>query len=65
MKTPDMTGKAAEIDDPELLFAPIGYRTYLMHRDGPNGFPRYQNFIDAELKRLGELDEKVGPGAAR
>lgn len=36
-----------------------------MHRDGPNGFPRYQNFIDAELKRLGELDEKVGPGAAR
>ena len=32
--TPDMTGKASEITDPILLFARIGYRTYLAWRDG-------------------------------
>jgi hypothetical protein len=37
--TPDMTGKASEITDPILLYARIGYRTYLAWRDGDQSRP--------------------------
>lgn len=54
MITPDMTGRAADIADPILLFQRIGYRRYLIYRDGPNPF--YEGFIKAELRRLAERE---------
>jgi hypothetical protein len=32
--TPEMSGKASEIDDPNLLYGRIGYRIFLAYRDG-------------------------------
>ena len=54
-KTPDMTGKAAEITDPLALFARIGYRTYLAWRDGADSPPLYGGFNQAEMRRVHEL----------
>jgi hypothetical protein len=54
--TPDMTGKASEITDPILLFARIGYRTYLAWRDGDQSpSTLYTGFNLAELRRVREL----------
>jgi hypothetical protein len=53
-----MTGKASEITDPILLFARIGYRTYLAWRDedqSPSAL--YEGFNLAELRRVQELAE--------
>lgn len=49
--TPDMTGNARDIDDPLLLYARIGYRTYLAWRreDAPQDL--YKGFNRAELQR--------------
>jgi len=59
--TPDMTGKASEITDPILLFARIGYRTYLAWRDGEQSpATLYTGFNLAELRRLRELAEGGG-----
>lgn len=56
--TPDMTGKAGEITDPILLFARIGYRTYLGWRDGDKSpSTLYEGFNLAELRRVRELTE--------
>jgi hypothetical protein len=58
--TPDMTGKASEIDDPILLYARIGYRIYLAYRDEARSPEElYKGFNEAELRRLLELH----PGA--
>jgi hypothetical protein len=55
-RTPDMTGKASEIDDPILLYARIGYRIFLAYRDGARSPEElYKGFNEAELKRLLEL----------
>jgi hypothetical protein len=32
--SPDMSGKASEIDDANKLYARIGYRVFLAYRDG-------------------------------
>ena len=57
--TPDMTGKASEITDPILLFARIGYRTYLAWRDGEKSPSKlYGGFNLAELRRVQELTEE-------
>jgi hypothetical protein len=54
--TPEMSGKASEIDDPNLLYGRIGYRIFLAYRDGARS-PKdlYKGFNEAELKRLVEL----------
>jgi hypothetical protein len=55
-RTPDMTGKAGEIDDPIQLYARIGYRIFLAYRDGARSPDElYKGFNEAELKRLLEL----------
>jgi hypothetical protein len=55
-KTPDMTGKAADITDPLLLFARIGYRVYLTWRESDGvAPPLYQTWNQAELRRVHEL----------
>ncbi len=57
-----MTGKASEIEDPMLLFARIGYRTFLAYRDGERSPEKlYAGFNGAELRRLLELR----PGRSR
>jgi hypothetical protein len=54
--TPDMTGKASEIDDPQRLFARIGYRVYLAWRDGDESKAElYARYNEAEMRRLLEL----------
>jgi hypothetical protein len=56
--TPNMTGKASEITDPILLFARIGYRTYLAWRDGDQSPSALcEGFNLAELQRVQELAE--------
>ncbi|MGH2946924.1 MAG: hypothetical protein ACRDPC_11795 [Solirubrobacteraceae bacterium] len=52
-RTPDMSRSAAEIDDPILLYARIGYRTFLKYRDGARSPESlYDGYNEAELKRL-------------
>jgi len=58
-RTPDMTGKAAEIDDPQVLYARIGYRTFLKYRDGKRApADLYDGHCEAELRRLLALNPK-------
>jgi hypothetical protein len=51
-----MSGKASEIDDPNLLYACIGYRTFPAYRDGARS-PEdpYKGYNEAELERLVDL----------
>jgi hypothetical protein len=57
--TPDMSGKASEIDDPIHLYARIGYRIFLAYRDGARSPEElYKGYNEAELKRLLELHPK-------
>jgi hypothetical protein len=63
-RTPDMTGKASEIDDPRQLYERIGYRVFLAYRDGARSPQElYRGFQEAELKRLLELDRETGHAA--
>jgi hypothetical protein len=57
MKTPDMTGKAADITDPMWLYERIGYRTYLIHKAGPGGNKFQESWRKSELRRLLELEQ--------
>jgi hypothetical protein len=54
-----MSGKASEISDPILLFARIGYRTFLTWRDkeqSPSDL--YKGYILTELRRVQKLTEE-------
>lgn len=54
--TPNLKGKASEINDTKLLFERVGYRIFLMYRDGSLSPERiYKGHVAAELKRLKEL----------
>jgi hypothetical protein len=72
-RTPDMTGKVSDINDPHRLYEMIGYRVYLKWREGnfdsarsvaewrehgpdATGASIYDGYIDAALRRLGELN---------
>lgn len=60
-RTPDMTGKAAEIDNPMTLYARIGYRVFLAYQKGDVydiSDPARQGHAMAELKRLAELHKE-------
>jgi hypothetical protein len=60
-----MIRPAAEIDDPLLLYARIGYRTFLKYRDGARSPETlYDGFSQAELKRLLTLHPGKEPDAA-
>jgi len=51
-----MNGKAADIKDPQKLFARIGYRVYLTWRENPGvAPPLYQTWNQSELRRVHEL----------
>ena len=55
-RVPDMNGKAADIKDPQKLFARIGYRVYLTWRENPGvAPPLYQTWNQSELRRVHEL----------
>ena len=57
--TPQMSGKASDIDDPIQLYARIGYRIFLAYRDGARSPEElYKGFNETELKRLLELHPK-------
>jgi hypothetical protein len=56
MNTPDMSRKAADITDPRELYARIGYRAWLIHRDGPNEF--YESWNRSDLRHLDKLNSK-------
>lgn len=56
--TPNMEGAASTITDTQLLFARIGYRTYLNYLAGePNEFR--QGYMNAELKQLAKLRDET------
>lgn len=56
MNTPNMNGKAADIDNPILLMERIGYRTYLMWRDPDSPRSLYEGFNKTDLRRIRELE---------
>jgi hypothetical protein len=56
MNTPDMSRKATDITDPRELYARIGYRAWLIHRDGPNEF--YESWNRSDLRHLDKLNSK-------
>jgi hypothetical protein len=63
-RTPDMSRPAAAIDDPLLLYARIGYRTFLKYRDGARSPEAlYDGYNEAELKRLLALHPRQLAGA--
>jgi hypothetical protein len=60
-QTPDMKRKASDITDPNELFARIGYRTYLMWRDGDRSpADLYNGYILTELRRVQKLMKGAG-----
>lgn len=49
-RSPDLKGRASEIEDAQLLYARIGYRIYLKYRDGARSpADLYDGYIEAEL----------------
>lgn len=53
---PDMTTRADEVDDPMLLLARVGYRTYQIFRSTPGSAPKVADAdMTADLDRLAEL----------
>jgi hypothetical protein len=53
---PDMSRKASEITDLNLLYARIGYRTYLAWVKGEQSLADfYAGYNTAELRRIKEL----------
>ena len=61
MTGPDLGRKASEIDDPVVLYTRIGYRTWLIFRDGESAKSRmYEGFNRTDLRRLSELARQAG-----
>ena len=52
---PDMSGSASEIDDPQLLFARIGYRLYRGWLKGEGLADFYNSWNLTELRRVAAL----------